>query len=342
MVAVEGRKERVLRAVIDDYLRTGEPVGSRTVARKYNLGVSPATIRNEMADLEEMGYLEQPHTSAGRVPSDKGYRYHVDSLQQEEGEPAFVDPVTVRRTLASGAQRLAQVIWLATRLLAETTDFVSLASQPPSRQSRVCAVQLVPLHDTLAMLLVISDDGRVMNRIVEVSGAAALLPVRRASERIIGLPVGTLPAEVIRAIHAELANHVEVREALLDILQPEEPVTETSVVVGGATNLLKQPEFREVAKAQPVLAAVERQQIIEEVLGGAGASAANGVFVAIGHEIPVPAMIECSLISAEYTGPGGLTGRVGVLGPRRMDYWLVMHIVEHVAEGVTAVLQGER
>lgn len=345
-MAVEGRKERVLRAVIEDYLITGELVGSRTVARKYHLGVSPATVRNEMADLEDMGYLEQPHTSAGRVPSDLGYRYHVDTLPEQEPEQADGDAATVRRVLAARAQRMAEIIWQATRVLAEMTDFLSLASQPPSREARLCAVQLVPLHGDLVLLLVIADDGRVMNRVAEVEGGLGKAELVRMgqviTEELAGIPLGQVGRVLVRTVAAEMGRYRDLADELLSLLDHKEEPGEEHYVVGGTTNLLKQPEFQEVSKAQSLLAAVERRQVMEEVMSITVPNARVGVDVAIGREIPVPALANCAVITAVFTAPGGVTGRVGVLGPRRMDYLRVMRIVEHVAEGVTALLQGER
>lgn len=341
---MEDRKRRVLQAIVDDYIHTAEPVGSRTVARKYGLGVSPATIRNEMADLEEMGYLEQPHTSAGRVPSDKGYRFYVDTLVAAPG-PGEVDTEAVRRALAARAQRIDAVVRQGARLLAEMTDFLALASQPAGREAAVSALQVVPLRGTLAVLLVVADDGRVLSRMVEFAAppdAAALDELGHAlSQRLLGVPLRVagerLPAAVAEVVGSRRLYQELVDEASALLGEPEDGGSR--LVVDGAPNLLKQPEFREVSRAKQVLGALEREEQLEERLTAVDASGA-GVEVVIGREIQIEDMAECSLVTAVYGAPGGVLGRIGVLGPRRMEYGRMMAMVETVADAVTAVLHG--
>ncbi len=336
---MDERKRRVLQAIVDDYIHTAEPVGSRTVARKYNLGVSPATIRNEMADLEDMGYLEQPHTSAGRVPSDKGYRYYVDTLVGEH-ERAGLDAEAVRQVLAVRADRIEDVVRQAAHLLAETTNFLALASQPSGPEERLAALQVVPVRGSQAVIILVADDGRVRTKLVEFAhtpSAHDLERIGRAlSDRLAGIPLRELGQGSLRAIAAEIGQLGEivdqVKALLGDGTEPPE-----RLVVGGATNLLKQPEFREVAKAKVVLQALEGEQLLEEMLGVPKHRLA-GVEVAIGREMQIEEMANCSLVTAVYAAPGGVLGRIGVLGPRRMDYARVMRVVEGVAGAVTSAL----
>jgi heat-inducible transcriptional repressor len=339
---VDQRKRRVLEAIVDDYVRTAEPVGSRTVARKYNLGVSPATIRNEMADLEDMGYLEQPHSSAGRVPSDKGYRYYVDTLVGPAAE-ADLDGVAVRRVLAAKAQRIEGVVRQATHLLAETTDFLALASHPDGAEERLAALQIVPLRDAEAVLLLVGDDGRVRSKRVRLPQAPSPQDLERIgrafSDRLRGTPVRDLGAGLCREIAEELGQFRDLVGEVMGLLGERAPDGER-LVVDGATNLLKQPEFHDVASAKRVLAALERSELLDEILD-LPTPRLPGLEVAIGREIPMPEMVDCSLITAVYAAPGGVLGRIGVLGPRRMDYRRVMRLVENVASAVTSTLDAE-
>ncbi len=340
---MDERKRRVLRAIVDDYIHTAEPVGSRTVARKYNLGVSPATIRNEMADLEDMGYLEQPHTSAGRVPSDKGYRYYVDAFVGE-AEAAGLDAEAVREVLAFKARRIEGLVRQAAHLLAETTDFLALASQPTGSEERLAALQFVPLRDNAAVMLVVADDGRVRTKIVRFAHQPSQSDLERIghafSDRLRGMRLCDLSDGLCRSIAAELGQFRDVVDEVQQTLGDARGDSER-LVVDGATNLLKQPEFTEVTSAKRVLQALEREQLLEELLG-VPPSRLPGLEVAIGREIQVEEMQDCSLVTAVYAAPGGVLGRIGVLGPRRMDYGRVMHLVDAVAGAVTSALGQER
>jgi heat-inducible transcriptional repressor len=339
---VDERKRRVLQAIVDDYIHTAEPVGSRTVARKYNLGVSPATIRNEMADLEDMGYLEQPHSSAGRVPSDKGYRFYVDTLAALV-ERNTLDAEAVRQVLALKAQRIEGVVRQAAHLLAETTDFLALASQPTGGEERLAALQVVPVRGAQAVVILVADDGRVRTKSVEFAHAPSPRDLERIgralSDRLAGTPLKELARGLLPEIAVELGQFCNVVDQVKALLGDGEEAGER-LVVGGATNLLKQPEFREVAKAKAVLQALEGEQLLEEMLGFP-ASNLPGVEVAIGREMQIEQMADCSLVTAVYAAPGGVLGRIGVLGPRRMDYGRVMRVVEGVAAAVTTALGRE-
>lgn len=339
---MDERKRRVLQAIVDDYIHTAEPVGSRTVARKYNLGVSPATIRNEMADLEDMGYLEQPHTSAGRVPSDKGYRYYVDTLVGEQ-ERASLDAEAVRQVLAFKAHRMEGVVRQAAHLLAETTNFLALASQPAGAEERLAALQVVPVRGSQAVIILVADDGRVRTKLVEFAHAPSAYDLERIgralSDRLAGMPLRDLGQGSLRAIAAEIGQFGEILDQVKALLGGGGEAPDR-LVVGGATNLLKQPEFREVAKAKAVLQALEGEELLEEMLG-VPEQRLTGVEVAIGREMQIQEMADCSLVTAVYAAPGGVLGRIGVLGPRRMDYARIMRVVEGVAGAVTSALGQE-
>jgi heat-inducible transcriptional repressor len=340
--ALDDRKQRVLQAIVDDYVRTAEPVGSRTVARRYNLGVSPATIRNEMADLEDMGYLEQPHTSAGRVPSDKGYRHYVNTLVAGP-EAAAVREAAMRQVLAAKARRIEDVVRQAAHVLAEMTDCLALAQQPAEGEERLAALQIVPLGGEGAVLVLVADDGRARTKLLRFPHAPApeeLERIGRAlSERLRGLRLCDLGTGMDGALAAALGQYRHLVQEVRGLLG-ERAGESDRLLVEGATNLLKQPEFHDVASAQRVLQSLEREELLEDLLG-VPAPRLPGLEVAIGRELPVPDMAGCSLVTAVYAGPGGVCGRIGVLGPRRMDYGRVMRVVESVAAAVTASLAPE-
>jgi heat-inducible transcriptional repressor len=339
---MEDRKRRVLQAIIDDYIDTGEPVGSRTVARKYGLGVSPATIRNEMADLEEMGYLEQPHSSAGRVPSDKGYRFYVDVLAGGP-EPGAVDVEDLCRALTARAQHAEDVIRQATHLLAEMSRVVGVASQPAAPPGEhLAALQVVPLRERVALVLLVADDGRVATRLVEFPAPAEARQLellgQELSRRLQGAPLGDIGERLQRALRDIHAPFLGLMDEMVGLLE-ESPGERSRIVFDGATNLLKQPEFREVTKANQVLEALEREDLLEERLGPPEEDT-PGLEVSIGRELRIAEMAECSIVTAVYVGPGGALGRVGIVGPRRMPYRRIMALVAGVAEAVTMALRG--
>jgi heat-inducible transcriptional repressor len=340
---MDSRKQKVLQAIIDDYIRTAEPVGSRTLARAHALGVSPATIRNEMADLEDMGYLEQPHTSAGRVPSDKGYRYYVDSLMTVADDPELSGEA-VRRVLALKARMLEDVMRQAARLLAEMTDCLAMASRAEGQPVRVRAVRAVPLDGERVLLIVVGQDGSLRSKVVQADPGLASEELERIaavlSNRLEGAALGAASLVRLRGLQGELGQFRKLIEQVLSWLGEQDESVSERVWVDGATNLLKQPEFRDVPKAQAVLSALEREQIVEQLLGAPALADGGVVGVAIGRELQVHEVEDCSLVTALYVAPGRVMGRIGVLGPKRMNYRTVMKVVELVANGMTSVLAG--
>lgn len=342
-MAMDPRKQKVLQAIIDDYIRTAEPVGSRTLARAHGLGVSPATIRNEMADLEDMGYLEQPHTSAGRVPSDKGYRYYVDSLMTSAAD-AELSREAVRRVLAIRARMLEDVMRQAARLLAEMTDCLAIASRTEIPSVHVRAVRAVPLDAQRALLIVVGEDGSLRSKVLQLGPDLPAAELERIagvlSRRLEGAALGGASLVRLRGLQGELGAFRNLVEQVLAWLGEQDEAGSDRVWVDGATNLLKQPEFRDVPKAQAVLAALEREQIVEQLLGLPSLADAGIVGVAIGRELQVHEMEDCSLVTALCVAPGRVIGRVGVLGPKRMNYRTVMKVVELVADSMTSVLAG--
>lgn len=337
---MDDRKRRVLRAIIDDYIHTGEPVGSRTVARTSGLGVSAATIRNEMADLEEMGYLEQPHTSAGRVPSDKGYRFYVDTLVADI-DRTEVDREAVRQVLALKAQRLGVVVRQAAHLLSATTEFLGLASHPADPGERLAALQFVGLDGNRAVIVLVADNGNVRTKVVHFQHAPQRQDMeaigQALSDRLRGVALGEFAKGDAQNLAVELGQFRDVLTHVQGLLG--EPAEGERVLMDGTTNLLQQPEFRDVAKARRVLHALEREELVADLVGRLP-TPDGGLEVSIGHELQVEGMDDCALVTAVYAMPGGVLGRVGVLGPRRMDYGRVMHLVEAVATAITRNLGG--
>lgn len=337
---VEDRKQRILRAIIDDYIQTAEPVGSRTVARKYLLGVSPATIRNEMADLEEQGYLEQPHASAGRVPSDRGYRYYVEALMP----PAEIPPETAAsmRQELSTSQDPDQLIFRAGRALSRGTRYASLVLKPSLRRLALRHVQFTPLDRGHVLLVVVGDAGLVYNRILQWSEASAQADLlaklsTMLSRMLAGLEAREITYTLLQQIADELPQK-SVREMalspLLDLLSQEQP--DEQAYVDGVPFILEQPEFRDVEYVREVLDRLQEPDTLLTVMMG---GELEGLAIIIGREQPVEGLQRCSVVMAPY-GPGDRPmGVIGLIGPTRMDYRRTVAAVQEMASLLSQAMQ---
>jgi heat-inducible transcriptional repressor len=335
---LEDRKLEVLRAIVEDYVSTHEPVGSKTLVDRHNLGVSPATIRNDMAALEDEGYIAQPHTSAGRIPTDKGYRLFVDKLSS-------VKPLTSaeRRAIQSfldGAVDLDDIVGRTVRLLAQLTRQVAVVQYPSLIRSSVRHVELVALTPSRVLLVLITNTGRVEQRAIELPAdvgdsllgelrallntAIAGVRLSDAAEQLAGL-AERFTAEAQPAVVAVLA-------ALLESLVEEH---EERVVIGGAANLVRfGPDFPYTI--QPVLEALEEQVVLLRLLGEA--TDPSVLTVRIGHENPFEGLTGTSVVSVGYGTESEMLAKLGVLGPTRMDYPGTMGAVRAVARYVGKIV----
>jgi heat-inducible transcriptional repressor len=337
-VGVEDRKLEVLRAIVEDYIATNEPVGSKSLVDRHNLGVSSATIRNDMATLEEEGLIAQPHTSAGRVPTDAGYRLFVDRLT--EIKPLSGAEKRAIATFLDGAVDLDDVLHRAVRALAQLTRNVAVVQYPTLARSRVRHVELVSISTTRLMLVLITDTGRVEQRLVDlpapvadnhVSDLRATLnaslrdrPLSETPEVVAGLPDQVGPN--LRGMLATLST------VLLEVLV--EPANDR-IVLGGTANLSQQTvDFPAI---RPVLEALEEQVVLLRLLDQSVSS--SKVLVQIGNETRIEGLAGASVVSTGYGMHGSAVGAVGVLGPRRMDYAHTMARVAAVARYVGNLLE---
>ncbi len=325
---LDERKRRVLYAIVHDYIQTAEPVGSRTVSRRYDLGVSPATIRNEMSDLEEMGLLEQPHTSAGRIPSDLGYRFYVDSLLQLP-RPSSQEQAQISRLLSSRIRGAEQIVQQLARLLSSLTNYTAIVTGPTEPKARLRQIQLVPLSERSLLLVGITDGGLLLNSLIEASGEVDALSLEKLqnwlNHRLTGLTLEQIRTWDIRLLQSELSSGIVLLDSILDELCGLVASSAGRVYLGGTTNMLRQPEFRDFDKVQAVLQMLEQEELIWNWLMQAEPGS-----VSIGAENAHAAMQFCSLVTAEYRLPSGLIGRFGLLGPTRMDYDRVLSLMQHI------------
>jgi heat-inducible transcriptional repressor len=335
---LDERKLEVLRAIVEDYVSTSEPVGSKALVERHNLGVSSATIRNDMAVLEEEGYITQPHTSAGRIPTDKGYRLFVDRL-------ATVKPLSTpeRRAIATfleGAVDLDDVVSRTVRLLAQLTRQVAVVQYPSLIRSSVRHVELVPLSLTRVMLVLITDTGRVDQRIVECTAPAAdrLVGDLRGllNERLVGRRLAELPPVVAEIPDLYVGEERGVAAAIVStLLETLVERHEERVVLAGTANLMRfGSEY--IHTIQPVLEALDEQVVLMRLLGEVGDP--STLTVRIGHENPHIGLAQSSIVSVGYGRGEETLAQLGVLGPTRMDYPGTMGAVRAVARYVGKIL----
>lgn len=334
----EDRKLEVLRAIIEDFIAMNEPVGSKALADRHNLGVSPATIRNDMALLEEEGLIAQPHTSAGRIPTDAGYRLFVDRLT--ELKPLSAAEKRAIQTFLDGAADLDDVLHRAVRTLAQLTRHVAVAQYPSLSRSRVRHLELVSLTSSRLMLVLITDTGRVEQRVVDLPNAVAdeaVFDLRATlNQRLRDRPLAEAP-ELIGDLPPQVAPELRGLLSTLTAVLLEALVEKHSdrIVLGGTANLTENSiDFPAI---RPVLEALEEQVVLLRLLDQSAGSSTQ-VIVRIGNETQHEGLIGASVVTSGYGARGAALGAVGVLGPRRMDYPHTMARVAAVARYVGELL----
>jgi heat-inducible transcriptional repressor len=321
-VKLDDRKRRILQAIIDDYINTAEPIGSRTIARKHELGLSSATIRNEMADLEEMGYLAQPHTSAGRVPSDKGYRLYVDELMNIR-ELTTEEIESIKEAMEIRIGELSQLIRQASAVMSRFTRYTSMAITPQVKKSVLKAIQVVPISDGNAMVVVVTNTGVVRNSMVKIPKNLQPDYIIRVSnvlnEKLGALSIEKMEPEVAREIENEIFI---ARETLVPILNGIKDcinmIDDSEIYLEGATNIFNFPEFRDMVRAKEFLNTLDEKDIICRLLNYSAAR--KDVNIQIGTENEIDELKDCSLITATYSVGDEIIGSIGIIGPTRMEY----------------------
>lgn len=341
-MTLDERKQNVLRAIIRDYILTAEPVGSRTIAKKYELGVSPATIRNEMSDLEEMGYIEQLHTSSGRIPSDRGYRYYVDCLMKKK-KITEDQASSIIVGVKSKALDVASVLQQTNTILSNITNYTTLVTGPKFKKTILRHCQLVHLDYDKALLVVVTDNGQVQNRLIEVPQTIDHVDLQKISQvlnaKLQGLSLEDIKLSLIKEIYYELSMHKDIFDAAMDLVQETLNLThQDKVYLAGTLNILNQPEFRDVGRVKTLLSLLEQDKILKEIISEKSHSD-DGINVTIGSENTVEGLKECSTVTATYQIDGKVVGSVGVIGPTRMDYEKAVSIVEFMTQHLSQMMK---
>ncbi|NLF29001.1 MAG: heat-inducible transcription repressor HrcA [Clostridiales bacterium] len=336
-MGLDERKFLILQAIIDDYITTAMPVGSRTISRKAGVGFSPATIRNEMSDLEELGYLAQPHTSAGRIPSYKAYRLYVDKLLKAY-QLSNDECQKIAEHMETRSRQVETVIRRAARVLSDATKYTSVVVVPHIGSLRIRHVQIVPVSEGVAMLVIVTTAGIVKDAVIHVPEGLTADHLYGIS-RMLTEQLADKPVESVRQIFAELIRDMgQNRKLLADAMRVIEDniasVDDRDVYVGGSANLLSYPEYADVSKAKSFLAILESREMLRKLMGSGGVEIA----IRIGPENELPELSDCSILTASYRMGDQSTGTMGIIGPTRMDYSRVITVLHFMGNAISQLL----
>ena len=325
------RKRKILYAIIRNYLETGEPVGSRTISKYTDLNLSSATIRNEMSDLEEMGYIIQPHTSAGRIPSDKGYRLYVNELVEEKTAQVS----TMNSLMIAKTNRMEEILKQVVRLLASRTNYTTMISAPSYRGNKVKFIQLSRLNARQLLNVVVIEGNVVKNHILdldeEITEEQVLKLNLLLNTRLNGLTLADINLGLISNIKEEAGSHVQVVNDVLDTIADVfffNDTATTEIYTSGANNIFRYPELADIERASMLINTIEEKSVLADFIKDSEQkeqSGETGIKVYIGEEGPVESMKDCSVVTATYELGDGLQGTIGIIGPKRMDYEKVMN-----------------
>ena len=320
------RKRKILKAIIQTYLETGEPVGSRTISKYTDLNLSSATIRNEMSDLEELGYIIQPYTSAGRIPSDLGYRLYVDELMKEKDkEVAEIKDLMIEKT-----DKMEKVLKQVVKILASNTNYATMITGPTYHRNKLKFIQLSRVSEVQLLAVVVVEGNIVKNHIIELREPMDEETVLKLNlllnTQLNGLTIEEINLAMISRMKEQAGIHSEVISSVIDAIAQAIAVDdqEMEIYTSGATNIFKYPELADTSKASELISAFEEKdalaEFVKDTMDNDNGSENTGIQVYIGNESPVKTMKDCSVVTATYDLGGGMQGTIGIIGPKRMDY----------------------
>ena len=333
------RKKKILQIIIEDYISSAEPVGSRTIARKYDLGLSPATIRNEMSDLELLGYLEQPHTSAGRIPSAQAYRFYVDALI-EPGTLTDNDMALIDGWYNERRRNIDDIFQSTAKILSRMTQNVSMVLTNQQTIANFCYLKFLPLDSQHAILCIVADDGSIDTNVVDIplgmSSEEMDYLAGKMSKLLEDRNLSDISVEILQNVHTDV---VEDKLIFSSLLQAVRKMTgrrqEQKVFLGGTKQLLNQPEFRDVERVRSLLGILEEEKVLKDLLQGGEDS---GLKVTIGSENKFTGIQDCSMVQATYRLNGQIVGTMAVLGPTRMEYGKVISVMDYLHKYLKTIL----
>ncbi len=339
---LDERKTKILQAIIRNYLETGEPVGSRTISKYTDLNLSSATIRNEMADLEELGYILQPHTSAGRIPSDKGYRFYVDTMMEEKER----EVVEMKEMLLERQDKMEVLLKQVAKVLAQNTNYATMISAPQTHHNKLKFIQLSRVDANQLLAVIVGEGNVIKNNILsvnqELSDETLLKLNILLNTHLNGLSIEEINLGMIAdmkqqaGIHSDIVS--EVIDAVAEAIRAEEDLR---IYTSGANNIFRYPELADQQKASELISTFEEKQLLNELVHGTLADENNtGIQVYIGNETPVSSMKDCSVVTATYELEEGMRGTIGIIGPKRMDYDKVIGTLKALQSQLDELYKG--
>lgn len=319
---LDERKKKILQAIIRNYLETGEPVGSRTISKYTDLNLSSATIRNEMADLEELGYIVQPHTSAGRIPSDQGYRLYVDTMLEEKEK----EVEEMKGMLLEREDKMEALLKQVARVLAQNTNYATMISAPQIHRNKIKFIQLSRVDRGQILAVIVMEGNVIKNHVLHVPDGLddeTLLKLNMLlNTHLNGLPIEQINLGLVAALKQQAGIHEaivgEVLDAVAEVIREADDL---EIYTSGTNNIFKYPELSDNAKASELIGAFEEKQALSALVQETLADESNtGIQVYIGNESPIQNMKDCSVVTATYELDEGMKGTIGIIGPKRMDY----------------------
>lgn len=343
---LDDRKITILKAIIKTYLETGEPVGSRTISKFTDLKLSSATIRNEMSDLEEMGYILQPHTSAGRIPSDKGYRFYVDQIMQEKQQ----EVTEVKELMIQRVDRVELVLKRLAQMLAANTNYAAMISGPQYHRNKLKFIQLSQMDEHKLLVVVVVEGNLVKNTMLDVPSAISqeeLLNLNiLLNSALNGLSLEEINLDVITRLKERAGSYSQIVDQVLTqvaiAIRADED--DLQIYTSGATNIFKYPELSDGEKASQLISTLEQKGKLRELIDDVNESdenRENGIQVYIGNETPLQTMKDCSVVTANYELGEGIRGTIGIIGPKRMDYERVLGTLKNLMKQLDATFKNE-
>lgn len=329
-MGLDQRKIKILQAIIRNYLETGEPVGSRTISKYTDLNLSSATIRNEMSDLEELGYILQPHTSAGRIPSDKGYRLYVDNMMEDKVQ----EVEDMKELLIQKVDKIDLLLQQVAKLLAVNTNYATMVSTPQYKHRKVKFVQITEVDEQHLLTVIVLDNNDVKNKILEIEEVLhkeTVLKINIILNTFLqGLNLTEINMAVIQKMKEQAGDYSNLISRILDVIaEALSEEDDLEIYTSGATNILKYPELSDRERATELLYTFEeKKQLTNLIADKLDDEESRGIQVYIGNETPVKSMQDCSVVTATYEIEEGVYGKIGIIGPKRMDYEKVVSTLQ--------------
>ena len=334
---LDDRKVKILKAIIQNYLETGEPVGSRTISKYADLKLSSATIRNEMADLEDLGYIVQPYTSAGRIPTDKGYRLYVDDMMHHkeaelisrESDVADKEKEleSMKTMLTEKVDKVEELLQNVAKVLARDTNYATMVTTPQVKGNKLKFVQLSQLESIKILAVIVMEGNLIRNKVITVSEMLSQESILKLNillnTSLTGLTLQEMNLSMVSKMEIQAGEYNKLIKEVLDaIVETISNADNLKIYTSGATNIFKYPELSDSAKASELIYTLEEKQSLTDLVNTEDddASENHGIQVYIGNETPVASMKDCSVVTATYELQDGMKGTIGIIGPKRMDY----------------------